>query len=176
MHCFSLHRHCCSAIVLNPRHIPLHLRNKSNSACCCSCAHMRLTILCCCQGLQELHKAAPQAAGGGGEADPETQQAVQRVFNLVRNGASSSNESSAKGCNLTLDDVVRFYNVSPAPPALDAPSTPFDASRWHALRSEKEGVVRFCTTIERQGAFPALPCGQSLMSRSLGMLTGRNFC
>ena len=59
------------------------------------------------QGMQELHKAAPQTAGG--EADPETQQAVQRVFNLVRNGTSGS---AAKDCNLTLDDVVRFYNVS----------------------------------------------------------------
>ena len=58
------------------------------------------------QGMQELHKAAPQTAGG--EADPETQQAVQRVFNLVRNGTSGS---AAKDCNLTLDDVVRFYNV-----------------------------------------------------------------
>ena len=62
------------------------------------------------QGMQELHKAAPQTAGG--EADPETQQAVQRVFNLVRNGTSGS---AAKDCNLTLDDVVRFYNVSDMP-------------------------------------------------------------
>ena len=62
------------------------------------------------QGMQELHKAAPQTAGG--EADPETQQAVQRVFNLVRNGTSGS---AAKDCNLTLDDVVRFYNVSVTP-------------------------------------------------------------
>ena len=62
------------------------------------------------QGMQELHKAAPQTAGG--EADPETQQAVQRVFNLVRNGTSGS---AAKDCNLTLDDVVRFYNVSDTP-------------------------------------------------------------
>jgi hypothetical protein len=61
------------------------------------------------QGMQDLNKAAPQAAGG--EADAETQQAVQRVFNLVRNGASS-NGNGAKDCDLTLDDVVRFYNVS----------------------------------------------------------------
>ena len=72
------------------------------------------------QGMQDLNKAAPQAAGG--EADPETQQAVQRVFNLVRNGASS-NGSGAKDCDLTLDDVVRFYNVSCGsilPPSLPA--------------------------------------------------------
>ncbi len=55
----------------------------------------------------ELNKAAPQAAGG--EADPETQQAVQRVFSLVRNGTSNG---GAKDADLTLDDVVRFYNVS----------------------------------------------------------------
>lgn len=61
------------------------------------------------QGMQDLNKAAPQAAGG--EADPETQQAVQRVFNLVRNGASS-NSNGTKVYDLTLDDVVRFYNVS----------------------------------------------------------------
>ena len=61
------------------------------------------------QGMQDLNKAAPQAAGG--EADPETQQAVQRVFNLVRNGASSDG-NGAKDYDLTLDDVVRFYNVS----------------------------------------------------------------
>ena len=61
--------------------------------------------------MQDLNKAAPQAAGG--EADPETQQAVQRVFNLVRNGASGNgNGNGAKDCDLTLDDVVRFYNVS----------------------------------------------------------------
>ena len=69
-------------------------------------SHLCVTL----QGMQELHKAAPQTAGG--EADPETQQAVQRVFNLVRNGACGS---AAKDCNLTLDDVVRFYNVSSAP-------------------------------------------------------------
>ena len=70
--------------------------------------------------MQELHKAAPQTAGG--EADPETQQAVQRVFNLVRNGTSGS---AAKDCNLTLDDVVRFYNVSdtPARCAMDSCTT-----------------------------------------------------
>lgn len=61
--------------------------------------------------MQELHRAAPQAAGG--ETDPETQQAVQRVLTVVR---GTSNGASP---DLTLDDVVRFYNVSSAllPPA-----------------------------------------------------------
>jgi hypothetical protein len=47
---------------------------------------------------------------GSLEADAETTQAVQRVFNLVRNGHGPSN---GKEPALTLDDVVRFYNVSP---------------------------------------------------------------
>ncbi|CAL5220821.1 g2898 [Coccomyxa viridis] len=55
------------------------------------------------QGMQELNRAAPQAAGG--ETDPETQQAVQRVLTVVR---GTSNGATPE---LTLDDVVRFYNV-----------------------------------------------------------------
>ena len=58
------------------------------------------------QGMQELNRAAPQAAGG--ETDPETQQAVQRVLTVVR---GTSNGATPE---LTLDDVVRFYNVSGA--------------------------------------------------------------
>ena len=61
------------------------------------------------QGMQELNRAAPQAAGG--ETDPETQQAVQRVLTVVR---GTSNGATPE---LTLDDVVRFYNVSSALPA-----------------------------------------------------------
>ena len=56
------------------------------------------------QGMQELHKAAPQAPGG--ESDPETHQAVQRVLTVVRGTSNGATPS------LTLDDVVRFYNVS----------------------------------------------------------------
>ena len=58
------------------------------------------------QGMKELHRAAPQAAGG--ETDPETQQAVQRVLAVVRGTANGA------APDLTLDDVVRFYNVSGA--------------------------------------------------------------
>ena len=48
------------------------------------------------------------------EADVETTLAVQRVFALVRNGeAGEPNGTPAP--NLTLDDVVRFYNVRPWP-------------------------------------------------------------
>ena len=54
--------------------------------------------------MQELHRAAPQAAGG--ESDPETHQAVQRVLTVVRGTSNGATPS------LTLDDVVRFYNVS----------------------------------------------------------------
>ena len=94
------------------------------------------------QGMQDLNKAAPQAAGG--EADPETQQAVQRVFNLVRNGASG-NGNGAKDCDLTLDDVVRFYNVScrsVPPPSLHNSSSLIKHSLHRGLRckSDLEGI------------------------------------
>lgn len=43
------------------------------------------------------------------ETDADTTRAVQRVFALVRNGEGQAN---AKDAPLSLDDVVRFYNVS----------------------------------------------------------------
>lgn len=45
----------------------------------------------------------------------ETTQAVQRVFALVRNGEGGE-PNGAPAPNLTLDDVVRFYNVRPGRP------------------------------------------------------------
>lgn len=56
---------------------------------------------------QEAQPGSSQSFGL--EADAETTQAVQRVFNLVRNGHSGTN---GKDASLSLDDVVRFYNVS----------------------------------------------------------------
>ena len=83
------------------------------------------------QGMQELHRAAPQAAGG--ETDPETQQAVQRVLTVVRgtgNGAAP---------DLTLDDVVRFYNVGRALPTPSACSK--SVSLWRCRESFWIGLV-----------------------------------
>lgn len=59
-------------------------------------------------GVQEVHVLAPTQPVNM-EADADTTRAVQRVFALVRNGEAVAD---AKGPPLTLDDVVRFYNVS----------------------------------------------------------------
>ncbi len=61
-------------------------------------------------GLSAQQAAATEAFNL--EADLETTLAVQKVFALVRNGEAGNN--GGKDANLTLDDVVRFYNVRAA--------------------------------------------------------------
>ncbi|CAL8472027.1 g11569 [Coccomyxa elongata] len=57
--------------------------------------------------LHEVHALA-HAQPANMEADPDTTRAVQRVFALVRNGDAAPD---AKEPPLSLDDIVRFYNV-----------------------------------------------------------------
>lgn len=59
---------------------------------------------------QEVHALA-HAQPANMETDPDTTRAVQRVFALVRNGDAAPD---AKEPPLSLDDVVRFYNVRPS--------------------------------------------------------------
>lgn len=61
--------------------------------------------------VQQVHALAPTPPVNM-EADADTTRAVQRVFALVRKGEAATD---AKEPPLTLDDVVRFYNVSTAP-------------------------------------------------------------
>ncbi|KAK9905860.1 hypothetical protein WJX75_007711 [Coccomyxa subellipsoidea] len=57
--------------------------------------------------LHQVHALAPTPPVNM-EADADTTRAVQRVFALVRKGEAATD---AKEPPLTLDDVVRFYNV-----------------------------------------------------------------